>query len=571
MKRTFLSVILAGFLVANLFAANYVNPTPMGDSVIPVGEVKSGQAISVPIITWGGDIVTIYANGNALQTAKGSIFDSQGLKVTLAREDVFRRQVERFIKGESAYLRATMGQLALAMDALNRDPRTKPVIIYQMTWSRGGDYLVVKDGIKTATDLKGKTIVLQADGPHADMLVRVLGDAGLTPQDVTILWVKDLTETDDSPAAAFRSNPKIHAAFVITPDAMALTSNNAVGTGSEQSVKGARVLLSTKTAPRIIADVYAVRQDYFETHRTEVEKFVHALMIAQEKAASLESSDKAAYTALMKASAKILLTSEQGIEDAKGLYGDAEFVGYTGNIAFFNDPKARGLAVLGNEVQGAAIALGFLKTKGSFINPNLNFEDLKKGLFKTVVVEMPAFNQAEVQKIIGQKAEQGTLAKNAIFSFEILFKPNQSTFSVDTYRDDFARVIELASVYGGAVITVEGHSDPLGYLKKKAAGGTEVELRGLKQAAKNLSLTRANSVRDTLIEFAKKEKGISLDPSQFAILGHGVMNPKTGLTGGEPKAPMNEKEYFSNMRVVFQIVSVEAEEAAFSPLAGGAK
>ncbi len=570
MKRTFLFVILAGLLAANAFAAKYLSLAPIGDTVIPVGEVKTGQTVSVPIITWGGDIVTIYANGNSLQTQKGSLFDSQGLKVTLVREDVFRKQVERFIKGDSAYIRGTMGQLALAMDALNRDPRTKPVIVYQMTWSRGGDYLVVKDGIKTATDLKGKTIVMQGDGPHSDMAVRVLNDAGLTPQDVTILWVKDLTGTDESPAAAFRSDPKVHAAFVVTPDAMALTSNGTTGTGAEQSVKGARVLLSTKTAPRIIADVYAVRQDYFESNRTNVEKFVHALMLGQEKVGALESLDKAGHTALMKASAKILLDSDQAAEDAKGLYLDAESVGYTGNIAFFNDPKVRGLTVLGNEAQGAAIALGFLKSKGPFINPNLNFDDLKKGLFKTVAVESPTFNQAEVQKIIGQRAEQGTLGKNAIFSFEILFRPNQSTFSVDTYRADFNKVVELASVYAGAVITVEGHSDPLGYLKKKSAGGTEVELRGLKQSAKNLSLTRANSVRDTLIEFAKKEKGTSLDPSQFAIVGHGITNPKTGLIGGEPKAPQNESEFLSNMRVVFQIVSVEAEESAFTPV-GGAK
>ena len=28
-------------------------------------------------------------------------------------------------------------------------------------------------------------------------------------------------------------------------------------------------------------------------------------------------------------------------------------------------------------------------------------------------------------------------------------------------------MVDLAAAYGGAVITVEGHSDPLGYLKSK--------------------------------------------------------------------------------------------------------
>jgi hypothetical protein len=43
----------------------------------------------LPIITWGGDIATILANGSAKNTAAGSIFDSQGLKFTLKREDDF--------------------------------------------------------------------------------------------------------------------------------------------------------------------------------------------------------------------------------------------------------------------------------------------------------------------------------------------------------------------------------------------------------------------------------------------------------------------------------------------------
>ena len=75
--------------------------------------------------------------------------------------------------------------------------------------------------------------------------------------------------------------------MAISPDALKLTSNGTVGTGAEGSVKGARMLLSTKTASRIIADVYAVRKDYFDTHRAEVQKFVHG-------AAQPGGSDRAA-------------------------------------------------------------------------------------------------------------------------------------------------------------------------------------------------------------------------------------------------------------------------------------
>ena len=70
---------------------------------------------------------------------------------------------------------------------------------------------------------------------------------------------------------------------MIIPDALALTSSGTIGTGAEDSVKGARILLSTKTANRIIADVYAVRSDYFESNRAEVEKFVQGLIQGEER------------------------------------------------------------------------------------------------------------------------------------------------------------------------------------------------------------------------------------------------------------------------------------------------
>ena len=61
----------------------------------------------------------------------------------LFREDVFPRQVEKYMSCETPYLRGTLGMINGAM-VTNRDARTKPVVIYQHTYSTGGDNLVVK-------------------------------------------------------------------------------------------------------------------------------------------------------------------------------------------------------------------------------------------------------------------------------------------------------------------------------------------------------------------------------------------------------------------------------------------
>jgi outer membrane protein OmpA-like peptidoglycan-associated protein len=140
---------------------------------------------------------------------------------------------------------------------------------------------------------------------------------------------------------------------------------------------------------------------------------------------------------------------------------------------------------------------------------------------------------------------------------EIYFKPNQNDFSAELYKDAFDKAIKLASTYGGAIITVEGHSDPLGYLKGKKQNNPELVLKQIRQSAKNLSLSRANGVRDSLTAYAQS-KGINLDPSQLAVVGYGIDKPKTGICGGDPCAPKTEQEWLDNMRVEFRIVLVEA-------------
>lgn len=534
----------------------------------PVGQVQKSASVQVPLITWGGDIATILANGNARVTAKGSIFDRLGLTLKLVREDDFKKQVEVYRRGDSPYLRGTVGMISMASELLSADPRTKPVIIYQMTWSSGGDALVVKEGIKTVGDLRGKTIAVQAYGPHVQLLTEMLRDAGLSIRDVTIKWTRDLTGTEATPAAAL-SSAEVHAATVISPDALMLSSNGTVGTGAEGSIKGARILLTTKTANRIIADVYAVRSDYFGSNRDQVENFVKGLMLAEEELRDLFKNKESRlkdYQPCITAAAEILLDSTQAVADAEAMYNDCEYVGFKGNVKFFADPKyPRKLSKLGEEAQAAFAAIGLIGRGVPLDDARWDYERFKSGLKDTAGVELPRFDKERVASVITRKQQQGTLAEGELFAFEVYFQPNQNTFPADLYADSFGRVVELASTYGGALISVEGHSDPMAYLKGKKQGNPEVVLGRIKQSAKNLSLTRATAVRDSVIAYAR-DRGITLDESQFAVVGHGITQPKSGVCGTDPCPPKTEQEWRDNMRVEFRIIQVEAESAVFKPL-----
>lgn len=571
---TLFGVASAVLLLASAATAQTVKYVDMDtvESVVTEGirDCRAGAGNNVPLITWGGDLITIHANGDNLKTQANSIFAKKGLKLTLKREDIFTNQVAAYLRCSTPYLRGTQGQINLAVGATEGDPRTKMVTIFQHTWSNGGDALVVKDSIKTPADLKGKTIVLQAYGPHVAYLLKILGDAGVSPDEVTLKFTKDLVGFDDgtTPGAALLDDKTIDAAMVIIPDAAALTSGGKVGTGAEGSVKGAKILLSTKTASRVISDVYAVRSDYYKANKAEVQKFVHGLLLAEENLVAAAQAKSAAFKSTIKAGADILLDAPTAISDAEGLWADAETTGINGNVKFFTNKNfPRNFANITKEIQASYVALGLLTGTTVLADAGWNYQELAKGLVSAGKIEAPRFDNAKLSAAVTAKAAAGGMDDDALFSFQINFRPNQKAFSAEAYADAFNKVIDLAATYAGAVITVEGHSDVLGYLKKQRKGAGEAILSRIRQSAKNLSVGRAVSVRDAVLALAK-QKGIGMDPSQFVTIGYGISNPKTGMSGDgrTPNAPKTKAEWLANMRVVFKIVNIEGESESFELL-----
>lgn len=560
MKRLFIILTTLFFLIVSTLSISAQQLTPFSRKVTGgAQDYKRTTWIKVPMITWGADLVTVHANGDTKRTASGSAFAEQKLKIELFREDDFVNQVSRFLEGEIVYLRGTMGMMNMAADVTEKDQRTRLVIVYQHSWSTGGDAFVVKRGIKSVKDLKGKTIAIQAYGPHVDYMTKLLSDAGLTIKDVNLVWTKDLVGPEGDTPMAKLYDKNVDAAFVIIPDALALTSQGTVGTGAEDSVRGAVIMLSTKTASRIINDVYAVRKDYFDQNRDEVRRFVQAIMIAEEEVRDLYKAKNSRYNKMLSAAAGMILDSTGATVDMEGMaFLDAEMARYDGNVKFFTDQNyPRNFSKLNNEIQTAYIGLGLIARKAALLHGNWDYSAFT-GLRYVNRVEASRFDADKVSTVVAKKSQQATLDDSLLFSLEIFFQPNQNVFTVDMYKDDFDKVVELASTYGGAIITVEGHSDPMGFLRKEKEGASQLVLKQIKQAAKNLSFSRANEVRKQIINYAAN-RGITLDPNQFASHGYGITNPKYPV-------PKTKQQWLDNMRVEFKIIQVEAEEDVFVPL-----
>ncbi|MCA9261373.1 MAG: hypothetical protein KDA61_19290, partial [Planctomycetales bacterium] len=173
----------------------------------PIKAVEKSDVVQVPFITWGGDVATFLANGD-LDTKPSSIYQSMGLKMKLTAGDDFVQQVKDYRSGKSPFLRGTFRMLGQASEVIGADPRTKPVVILQLSWS-GGDHIVARQQFKTLNDLKGKgkkvRIACQQGGPHVGLLYDSLDAAKIGKDEVEVVWVKDLTG-EKGPAEAFRND-----------------------------------------------------------------------------------------------------------------------------------------------------------------------------------------------------------------------------------------------------------------------------------------------------------------------------------------------------------------------------
>ena len=546
----------------------YLEAKPLREVVTAKARtVSTSGKLQLPMITWGGDVATIH-------TAEKGFFQKEGLHVELAVENNFPKQVEATLTGKSPYLRGTMGMMQAAAEVFEREGM-ELVVIYQLTWSTGGDAMVVRPEIKKPADLKGKNIALQLYGPHMDYLANILNSGKVPLNSVKLRWLKELTlPTYDTggrtvdPVNAFLQDDSLHAVMGIIPDALSLTSGGEGGTGAAGSVKGAKILLSTKTASRVIADVYAVRSDYLKANRGEVEKLVRALMAGQEDFAKLQAEKtarRAEFQQVMSRAADLLLGSPQATPDVEALLGDCEFVSHAGNVAFFTGQgTTRNLSRLSKEIRTSFAQMGLTRGKISLADAKWDYSSLGRGLSnvgKVQTASKPQFDAKKVAAKVEERiaveptswAEEGTL-----FQIEINFEPNQSEFSETVYADDFKKALEIAQTYGGSLIIIEGHSDPLGILKAKQNGEDKAVVHQMEQQAKNLSLSRSRAVRASFLEYCKKQK-LVIDESQFVAVGLGVTTPKFS-------PPRTKDEWAANRRVVFRIKQVEAELTEFSPL-----
>ena len=484
------------------------------------------RTLRMALNVWAGWAPVILANngfkaGKLWKTPGGKDFK---VELVLIDDPVAMR--DAYASGDIQVGWATLDMLPLFVEQLRRDSRTMPRVYQQIDFSNGGDGIVVRQGIKSVGDLRGKTIVLAQNSPSHYFALNSLLNGGLQPGDVEFKFTQDAFQA----AAAFNADKSIAAAVSWSPDIYNLSK-----------VAGNRMLVSTQTANKLIADVWFARADFAKDHPDIVEGMVRGIFDAMESLKGTEAKQQAAR--LMAEGYSIPAT------DALSMLGDAHATNYAENREFFlnqNNPA---------NFERTWNTAYFLYKKIGAVNEKVPFEQVMDFSVIQKLGAEPKYanqkNEYDVQ-FVPTTASTVQAESNEILTKTVVvqFFPNSWDLYKTVTRDENGKqtdvmydpnvdfVVEevgrLAGQYGAARVVIEGHTD--------ASMKGQID----PSAVKELSLNRANSVKEALL---KKFKG--LQPNQFVTSGVGWDMP------ADPNDPYNNAK---NRRVEIKVYPLEANK-----------
>ncbi|HEX9276928.1 MAG TPA: ABC transporter substrate-binding protein, partial [Casimicrobiaceae bacterium] len=272
----------------------------------------TNRTVRMALNVWAGWAPVIYANGGFKAGKVWHTPSGQDFKVELVLIDDPVAMRDAYAAGNLHIGWATLDMIPLFVEQLRRDSRTMPRVFQQIDYSNGGDGIVAREAVRNIGDLRGKTIVLAQNSPSHYFLLNSLIDAGLQPGDVELKFTQDAFQA----AAAFNADKSIAAAVSWSPDIYNLSK-----------VRGNRLLVSTQTANKLIADVWFARADFAKDHPDIIEGLVRGIFDAMEALKTQTAKQEAAQ--LMATGYSIPAT------DALSMLGDAHSTNWAENREFF--------------------------------------------------------------------------------------------------------------------------------------------------------------------------------------------------------------------------------------------
>src|SRR4030095_4534325 len=270
------------------------------------------KTLVVQLVSWGGYGPGLYFNEGSEPNEKSRFFKEYGFKVRFVLENDLLNAMNAWIADEYDVAVQTADAFPLYTGPADINAN-KPKAFMQVDWSRGGDAIIVKRGINSVNDLKGKKIVVAVPSPAQTLLVTALEAAGLKYSDVNVTKT-----TDNITAAQIFKSGDVDAAVVWSPDDQLATKD----------VPGSKILLTTKNESHVIADIFFAKESYLNSHKDMINGFYEGWMKAVAELRSNPSNREK--------SAKYLAElNKLGVEDAMGMIDVVYWTSHGDNVNFF--------------------------------------------------------------------------------------------------------------------------------------------------------------------------------------------------------------------------------------------
>ncbi|MDV7144136.1 hypothetical protein R3X27_15720 [Tropicimonas sp. TH_r6] len=516
----------------------------------PVRDCRD-PGVVLPMVPSGFDAIATHATddlmGPSIFQRNAKTEGGDGFEIEVRTYPSFEAQLADYLACETPFMRVTHAQMSHISDLTEPNPATAMVPIFFYGWSNGAD-AVISRGHTKVSELSGAQIV--TDAARLDLALQLGQDVDTFPS---------ITVSED-PAGSFASNSALDFAIVSAPQAEILTAGG-VGTGAEGSVDGAREVLTTTSANRVIGHMLVVRKDFYDANPEITRATVRALLKAEE---IFREDAKKQVVDFERASEMVL--GDAALEDQMmTLWRGVETVGLAGLVDWGDPASARSFRTLINAGQTAMVAAGLRDAAVALNDPEIDFASLGDDIWDKRRTQTSGFDQdaatAAIQAMSNEDIDDSTIA-----SVTILFEPQQAVFPVSQYQDAFEEALEKSRIYAGAVLSIEAHSSYLGYLRGVLKSGWEPPKQKRELASlRNISTARALSVRDALLETAE-QIGYTIDKSQITIDGRGIEDPLGGFCNDLPCPPKTEEEWKASRRVIFRVIGMESEAEVFTPL-----
>ena len=489
-------VIVGGFALWRKYAAH-----PVATSTPPVAAASGdctgllGRPLRVGIVTWPGYAGGLVANNGFKPNQDSIYFKQHNLCVELLLMEDVDARAKAFARGGKDgvdIVWSTVDFWANELPGLLKND-VKAKAIMQVDWSRGGDAIVADNGIKRVEDLYQKKISLALFTPSHWLLEYNLQNSKLDEAQQTEI-VRGLVGKNASPdARADFVAGKVDAAVVWEPDV-----EEAI-----QKRPNSHILVSSKEARKLIADLMVAREDFIRDHPDVIKAFVEGWVVEGTQKANREPD-----TVVRLLMENEPLYKDLGPEVTKRNLATVRWADLADNTEMFNlDDRAPPLFdQIFDQAGKSWVARGYITTT---VPPGVAKDDT---FLRQIYQKNPVDRILDVLPV--PSPEVATKAPLTQKPITVNFAVGSAVLDAAAKKVIGDQVSLLPKAFSGAYIRVEGNTDNTGNAAHNRA----------------LSLHRAQAVIDYLVS------QYQLPANQFVAVGNGPDKPDASNDTAEGRA-----------------------------------